>query len=80
MNNQRTFVMLEPPVRDTIKKIAHKKGISISMLCRDLIHEALEILEDSYFEKLCSEREKNFNWNNGLSHDEVWTKKNKQCK
>lgn len=41
MNNQRTFVMLEPP-------------------------------EDSYFEKLCSEREKNFNWNNGLSHDEVW--------
>ncbi|PIV52849.1 MAG: antitoxin, RHH family protein, partial [Elusimicrobia bacterium CG02_land_8_20_14_3_00_37_13] len=52
-----------------------KEGISVSSLCRDLIHEALEIVEDRYFDKLVAERERNFNWKHGLTHQEVWNKK-----
>ncbi len=74
MNNQRTLVSLEPPVRDLIKKMAKERGISISSLCRDLICDGLEILEDRYFDMIASQREKNFNWENGLSHEEIWKK------
>ncbi len=75
MNNQRTLVSLEPQVRDLIKKMAKERGVSISSLCRDLICEGLEITEDRYFDMIASEREKDFNWKNGLSHEEVWNNK-----
>jgi len=74
MNNQRTLVSLEPPVRDLIKKMAKERGISISNLCRDLISEGLEIWEDRYFDLIAFEREKEFNWENALNHEEVWNK------
>jgi len=77
MSNQRTLVSLEPPVRDLIKQMAKERGISISCLCRDLICEGLEILEDRYFDQIASEREDKFNWENGLTHEEVWDKKSK---
>jgi len=77
MSTQRTLVTLEPPVRDLIKQMAKEKGISISSLCRDLICEGLEIFEDRYFDRIVSEREEKFNWGNGLTHEEVWNKKQK---
>ncbi len=77
MSTQRTLVSLEPPVRDLIKQMAKEKGISVSCLCRDLIREGLEIFEDRYFNRIVSEREDKFNWENGLTHEEVWTKKQK---
>ena len=75
MSNQRTLVSLEPPIRDLIKKMAKERGISVSGLCRDLICEGLEILEDRYFDQIASAREEQFNWKNGLTHEEVWNKK-----
>ena len=75
MSNQRTLVLLEPPVRDLIKQMAKEKGISISSLCRDLICEGLEIFEDRYFDRITSEREDTFNWEHSLTHEEVWNKK-----
>jgi len=75
MSNQRTLVLLEPPVRDLIKQMAKEKGISISSLCRDLICEGLEIFEDRYFDRIASEREDTFNWEHSLTHEEVWDKK-----
>jgi len=77
MSTQRTLVTLEPPVRELIKQMAKEKGISISSLCRDLICEGLEIFEDRYFDRIASEREGKFNWENGLTHEEVWNKKQK---
>ena len=77
MSTQRTLVTLEPPVRDLIKQMAKEKGISISSLCRDLICEGLEIFEDRYFDRIASKREDEFNWENGLTHEEVWNKKQK---
>ena len=77
MSNQRTLVTLEPPVRDLIKQMAKEKGISISSLCRALICEGLEIFEDRYFDKIASKREDKFNWENGITHEEDWNKKQK---
>jgi len=75
MSSQRTLVLLEPPIRDLIKQMAKEKGISISSLFRDLICEGLEIFEDRYFDRIASEREDKFNWENGLTPEEVWNKK-----
>jgi len=75
MSNQRTLVLLEPPVRDLIKQMAKEKGISISSICRDLICEGLEIFEDRYFDRIASEREDTFNWEHSLTHQEAWKKK-----
>ncbi|MDD5015184.1 MAG: hypothetical protein PHW73_08805 [Atribacterota bacterium] len=75
MSNQRTLVLLEPPVRDLIKQMAKEKGISISSICRDLICEGLEIIEDRYFDRIAFEREGTFNWEYSLTHQEVWDKK-----
>lgn len=77
MSNLRTLVSLEPPIRDLIKKMAKERGISVSGLCRDLICEGLEILEDRYFDRIASEREDQFDWENGISHEEIWNKKSK---
>ena len=77
MSNQRTLVLLEPPIRDLIKQMAKEKGISVSSLCRGLICEGLEILEDRYFDRVASEREDKFNWEQSLTHEEVWNKKQK---
>lgn len=75
MNNQRTLVTLEQPVRELIEQLAKEKGISISSLCRELICEGLDILEDRYFDSVASERDKKFDWENSLTHEEVWNKK-----
>jgi len=75
MGQQRTLVLLESPMRKAIEKISRTQGISISSLCRDLIREALEIYEDSYWAEVARAREKGFNWSKGLSHTQVWGKK-----
>lgn len=72
---QKTLVVLETPIRDLVEKIARENNVSISGVCRDLIKEALEIYEDRYWNRTASSREKNFNWNKGLSHHQVWGKK-----
>lgn len=78
MSNQRTLVMLEPPIRKAIQDMAQTEGVSISSLCRDLIRMSLEIVEDRYFDALASEREKGFDWKKkALTHMEVWGKKHK---
>jgi|AntAceMinimDraft_17_1070374.scaffolds.fasta_scaffold57796_3 hypothetical protein len=74
MSNQRTLVLLESPIRDLVKQMAKEKGISISSLCRDLICEGLDILEDRYFDIIAFKRENKFDWNQSLTHEEVWNK------
>lgn len=77
MPNQRTLVLLEPPIKNLIKQIAKANGTSISNTCRDLIREALEIYEDRYWNAAASAREKGFNWKKGLTHEQVWKKAKK---
>ncbi len=70
--NPRINVVLEKPLYETIRRIAKKEGISISLKARDLLKEALEIYEDRILEDIASQREKTFNPKNALTHDEIW--------
>ena len=56
----------------TIEKLAQERGLSMSMVTRDLIREALEIQEDAALVRVAEEREATLAGRRTLSHDEVW--------
>jgi hypothetical protein len=68
----RLNVVLEPPVYFTIVKMAKKEGISLSLKARDLIKEALEFCEDTYWVKQAQIRERTFSHKRALTHKQVW--------
>jgi predicted DNA-binding protein len=70
--NPRINIVVEPSLYAAIQDLAEKKGMSLSMLTRDLIKESLETYEDISFFKLAEEREKTFNPDTALSHEKTW--------
>ena len=70
--NPRLNVVLEPPVYLSVRRLAKKDGVSMSMKTRDLIKEALEIYEDRYWMKKAEEREKTFDLSKAKTHNYVW--------
>ena len=70
--NPRINVALEKPVYSLIEKIAKEKGISMSMVTRDLVREALEIHEDAVLAEFAEAREATFDSIKALTHAEVW--------
>jgi predicted DNA-binding protein len=63
---------LEKPVYNALHDLAENEGVSMSMLMRDLVKEALELREDRALAEFAAEREKDFDPSEALSHDEVW--------
>jgi hypothetical protein len=70
--NPRINVSVEKPIYSIIETLAKEKGVSISMITRDLIKEALEIYEDVFLTNFAEEREKTFDKDKSLYHEEVW--------
>jgi predicted DNA-binding protein len=70
--NPRLNVSVEKPIYSIIETLAKEKGVSISMITRNLIKEALEIYEDVFLTNFAEEREKTFDKDKSLSHEEVW--------
>ena len=70
--NPRLNVVLEQPIYLSVKKLAKKNGVSLSLESRDLIKEALEIYEDRYWLEKVEEREKTFNRTHARTHNQVW--------
>ena len=68
----RLNVVLEPPVYFAIVKMAKKEGVSLSLKARDLIRDALEFCEDTYWAKQAQSRERTFNHKKAFSHSKVW--------
>ena len=71
--NPRLNVVLEPEVYSGISKMAHKQGVSLSLMARDLLKEALERYEDSYWQKVAAARDKNFSVKKAISHKDIWS-------
>lgn len=65
-------VALEKPIYSVIEKIAREKGISMSMVTRDLVREALEINEDVVFTVFAEQRESTLDSRKVVCHSEVW--------
>jgi len=70
--NPRINVVLEKPLYNALHDLAEDEGVSMSMLMRDLVREALEIREDRTLAAFAEEREKGFDRSKALSHEEVW--------
>ncbi|WP_298269677.1 ribbon-helix-helix protein, CopG family [Geobacter sp.] len=70
--NPRINVVLEKPLYNAIQDLAEDEGVSMSMLMRDLVKEALELREDRALAAFATEREKDFDRRKGLSHKDVW--------
>ena len=70
--NPRINIVVEPPLYDLIEQRAERQGVSMSLVTRDLIKEALEMEEDVALALLAEEREATFREETALSHDDVW--------
>lgn len=70
--NPRVNVVLEKQLYSALNRLAEDEGISMSMLMRDLVKEALELREDQALADFAEQREDSFDRSKALSHEEVW--------
>ena len=70
--NPRINIVVDPPVYEQIEQLAERRGVSLSMVARDLIREALVMEEDVALARLAGEREETLREDTALSHEEVW--------
>ena len=70
--NPRINVVLEKPLYNALHDLAEEQGLSLSMLMRDLVKEALELREDRALAEFAAEREESFDRSKALTHEEVW--------
>ena len=70
--NPRVHVVLEKPLYDTVRRLAAKDDVSLSLKIRDLVREALEAEEDAALAEFAEERERTFRGSRGLTHKQVW--------
>jgi len=68
----RLNVVLEPSIYETLYKMSKKEGLSMSLVARDLLREALVIHEDAFWAKSAVEREKSLSKKKPLRHGDVW--------
>jgi hypothetical protein len=70
--NPRVNVVLEKPLYDSVRRLALKEDISLSLKIRNLVKDALEAHEDTVLAEFAEEREKTFRRSRGLRHKRVW--------
>jgi len=70
--NARINVVVEKPLYTLIDEISKERGISKSMLVRDLVIEAIDLREDQALARFADERDKSFDKSKALTHEEVW--------
>jgi metal-responsive CopG/Arc/MetJ family transcriptional regulator len=66
--NPRVTVVLEKGLYSTIHEMAANEGISMSLIMRDMVKEALEIREDMALAEIAEKREQIFDPGKALSH------------
>ena len=68
----RLNVVLEPSLYRSIRRLSKEEGLSMSLIARDLLREALLIYEDAYWAKEAEAREKTFMKQKARAHNEIW--------
>ncbi|MFA5793908.1 MAG: antitoxin, RHH family protein [Candidatus Brocadiia bacterium] len=72
--NPRINVVLDRPIYQAIRKLAHDDGVSLSYKVRDLVSMSLEYFEDVVLTGVAEERERTFNRKKALTHRQVFPK------
>lgn len=70
--NARVNVVMEKPLYAAVNGIAKERGLSMSMVVRDLIREAIELQEDQALARFAEMRETSLKKKKTLSHENVW--------
>ena len=70
--NPRVNVVLEKPLYESVRRLAEKEEVSLSLKIRDLVRQALEAEEDAALAQFAEEREKSFKRSRALSHKQAW--------
>ena len=70
--NPRVNVVLEKPLYESVRRLAEKEEVSLSLKIRDLVRHALEAEEDAALAQFAEEREKSFKRSRALSHKQAW--------
>lgn len=70
--NPRINVAIDRSIYAIIETLAKNKGVSMSMITRDLIKEALEINEDAFLLDFAEQRARTLDTGETLSHEEIW--------
>ena len=70
--NPRVNVVLEEPIYDSVRRLAKRDKVSLSLKVRDLVKEALEMEEDQGLTALAEKRERTYDASRALTHDQVW--------
>ena len=68
----RLNVAMEPSIFRIVQKLSKKEGLSMSLIVRDLVREALTIYEDTYWAQEAEAREKTFSRAKAKSHKQIW--------
>jgi hypothetical protein len=70
--NARVNVVMEEPLYRAVGQLAKERGLSMSMVVRDLVKEAIELREDLALAIFAGGRELSLKKVKPLSHEEVW--------
>lgn len=70
--NPRVNVVLDEPIYDSVRRLAKRDRVSLSMKVRDLVKEALEMEEDQALTALADKRSRTYHASEALSHEQVW--------
>jgi hypothetical protein len=70
--NARINVVVEKPLYAVIDEISKERGISKSMVVRDLVLQAIDLREDQALARFADERSTSFDKRRALTHKEVW--------
>jgi hypothetical protein len=70
--NPQVTVVVEPPLYSAMQDLAASEGVSMSTVARDLIREAIDLLEDVVLAALADIRIKPFGKEEALTHEDVW--------
>jgi hypothetical protein len=65
-------VVLEKPLYKAVSELAKKEGMSLSMVTRDLLKEALELREDIDLTRFAETRDRTVKRGELLDHEDAW--------
>ena len=70
---KRIQIPVSDKVHKELERLAKKRGLSLSSLSHDLIEEALEIQEDTYFSRTGDKALETMDEKTLISHDDAWS-------
>lgn len=68
----RLNVVVEAPLYQTIRRLAKRNGLSLSLEARELLRQAVELHEDAYWAQKAQVRAQSAPVARALTHEQVW--------